>query len=135
MELGLACLGKSAHHNTPPLCWTLHEEQVECSLLMCSLACRLHNDYTRTHTGNLYVTRYKDGQIVMLSPSGATLKTFQLPLSVITNLEMGGKDGKTLVAVGRCANTKTRGCVELRKVEAAPGRAWQMLQDGLPKPM
>jgi sugar lactone lactonase YvrE len=77
----------------------------------------------------------------MLSPAGATLKTFSLPFSVITNLEMGGKDGRTLVAVGGCGpgprrKTKrdpTKGCVEVLKVDAAPGRAWQMLQDGLPK--
>lgn len=91
--------------------------------------------------GNLFVSRYDDGQIVMLSPAGATLKTFQLPFSVITNLEMGGKDGRTLVAVGGCGpgprrKTKkdpSKGCVEVLKADAAPGRAWQMLQDGLPK--
>jgi len=87
------------------------------------------------------VTRYADGKIVMLSPAGATLKTFQLPFSHITNLEMGGADGKTLVAVGGCgpgpvSQTKqraTKGCVETLRVDAAPGRAWQMLQDGVPK--
>lgn len=89
------------------------------------------------------MTRYADGKIVMLSPTGATLKTLQLPFSFITNLELGGKDGKALVAVGGCGSgprhtTKqdpTKGCVETLRVDAAPGRAWQMLQDGLPKNM
>jgi sugar lactone lactonase YvrE len=91
--------------------------------------------------GNLYVTRVDDSKIVMLSPTGATLKTFQLPFSVVSNLELGGKDGKTLVAVGGCGpgprhKTKqdpTQGCVRTLRVDTAPGRAWQMLQDGLPK--
>jgi sugar lactone lactonase YvrE len=98
-------------------------------------------DGMRTDTsGNLYVTRYADGKIVLLSPAGSILKSFQLPFAHITNLELGGKDGKTLVAVGGCgpgpvSKTKqpaTKGCAQVVGAQATPGRAWQMLQDGLP---
>ena len=87
------------------------------------------------HAGNLYVTRYADGKIVLLSPSGATLNSYQLPFAHITNLELGGPDGKTLVAVGGCGPKKpaTKGCVQTLRVDKAPGRAWSMLQQGLPK--
>lgn len=91
--------------------------------------------------GNLYAARYNDAKIEMMSPAGKVLKTIQLPFAHVTNLELGGEDGKTLVAVGGCGpgpvsktgQRATKGCVKVRKVDGAPGRAWQMLQDGLPK--
>jgi sugar lactone lactonase YvrE len=91
--------------------------------------------------GNLYVTRYNDAKIELMSPDGLVLKTFQLPFAHLTNLELGGQDGKTLVVVGGCGpgpvsqtgQPATKGCVEMMRVDGAPGRAWSMLQEGLPK--
>lgn len=122
--------------------WGLARRQLRANLtpaLRCTPAAVRRLLHTRPGVvppGNLYVTRYADGNIVLLSPSGATLKTIQLPLSTISNVELGGADGKLLIGVGRCAKPDTtRGCVATAKADAAPGRAWSMLQAGKPARM
>lgn len=46
--------------------------------------------------GNLYITRYGKGTIVVLSPEGKQLKEVQLKGKNCSNLVFGGKDGKTV---------------------------------------
>ncbi|WIA18519.1 hypothetical protein OEZ85_009969 [Tetradesmus obliquus] len=94
-------------------------------------------DGMRTDTkGNLYVTRNEGQAVVKFSPSGKILKKFTLNFSAPTNLELGGPQGKTLYAVGRCGIGvpwgSGSGCVQLFSVEA-PGRALTLLQQGKPQ--
>lgn len=46
--------------------------------------------------GNLYITRYGKGTIVVLSPEGKQLKEFALKGKNCSNLVFGGKSGKTI---------------------------------------
>ncbi|HEY0740501.1 MAG TPA: SMP-30/gluconolactonase/LRE family protein [Chryseosolibacter sp.] len=46
--------------------------------------------------GNLYITRYGKGTIVVLSPEGKQLKEVTLKGKNCSNLVFGGKDGKTI---------------------------------------
>jgi gluconolactonase len=46
--------------------------------------------------GNLYITRYGKGTIVVLSPEGKQLKEVQLKGKNCSNLVFGGRDGKTV---------------------------------------
>lgn len=46
--------------------------------------------------GNLYVTRYSKGAIVVLTPEGKELREIQLKGKNCSNLVFGGKDGKTV---------------------------------------
>lgn len=46
--------------------------------------------------GNLYITRYGKGTIVVLSPQGKQLKEVTLKGKNCSNLVFGGKDGKTV---------------------------------------
>lgn len=86
--------------------------------------------------GNLYVTRNNGQQVVKISPDGKILDRYQLNFSSPTNLELSGKDGKTLYVVGRCGlgtpYGSGSGCIQSFQV-TTPGRAFTMLQRGLPK--
>jgi gluconolactonase len=46
--------------------------------------------------GNLYVTRYGKGTILVLSPEGKFIREVQLKGKNCSNLVFGGKDGKTI---------------------------------------
>jgi sugar lactone lactonase YvrE len=85
--------------------------------------------------GNLYVTRNEGQAVVKFSPSGKILKKFTLKFWAPTNLELGGPQGKTMFVVGRCGVGvpwgQGSGCVQQFAVEA-PGRAFNMLQQGKP---
>jgi sugar lactone lactonase YvrE len=46
--------------------------------------------------GNLYITRYGKGTIVVLSPQGKQIREVELKGKSCSNLVFGGKDGKTV---------------------------------------
>jgi len=81
--------------------------------------------------GNLYVARNEGQAVVVIAPNSEIIKTYPLPFSAPTSIELGGPDGKTLVVVGRCgvgtAFGEGMGCVATFAVDA-PGRAWAQLQ-------
>jgi sugar lactone lactonase YvrE len=72
--------------------------------------------------GNLYITRYGKGTVVILSPKGEVLKEIDVLGASPSNLCFGGPDGKTVYVT---EVTKQR-LVSFR-VET-PGRAWQRWQ-------
>ncbi|MEP3210919.1 MAG: SMP-30/gluconolactonase/LRE family protein [Maribacter sp.] len=57
--------------------------------------------------GNLYVTRYEKGTVVVLSPAGQPLNEIQLKGKKPSNITFGGTDGKTCFVT-----LADRGCVE-----------------------
>ncbi len=57
--------------------------------------------------GNLYVTRYDKGTVVVLSPAGQPLTEIQLKGKKPSNITFGGTDGKTCFVT-----LADRGCVE-----------------------
>ena len=64
--------------------------------------------------GNLYVTRYGKGTIVILAPDGSIVREVQMKGKSTSNIVFGGKDGKT------CYITlQDRKCVEMFKSENA----------------
>lgn len=70
--------------------------------------------------GNLYITRWGNGEVVKMSPEGKILKTIQLIGQKPTNIAFGGKDGRT------CFVTMAdKGNIETFRVEH-PGRSWKM---------
>lgn len=80
--------------------------------------------------GNLYVTRNGLGSIVKLSPEGEVLLEIELPgMGGPSNLEFGGKYGKTLVAIGKCADDATKGCAASFENDVV-GKAFATLQQG-----
>ncbi len=57
--------------------------------------------------GNLYITRYDKGTVVVVSPDGKVLNEIKLKGKKPSNISFGGKDGKT------CFVTMAdRGCIE-----------------------
>lgn len=72
--------------------------------------------------GNLYVTRYDAGEVVVLSPAGETTRTIRLKGQKPSNLAFGGKDGRTVYVT-----LQDRGCIE-SFTSAHPGREWVMLR-------
>ncbi|CAG8525649.1 11024_t:CDS:1 [Funneliformis caledonium] len=78
--------------------------------------------------GNLYVTRHGEGQVVVFSSKGSIISRVKLS-SIIktTNLEFGGKDGKTLFVVGACKDDDTKGCVDTVQNDVL-GRAFSALK-------
>ncbi len=70
--------------------------------------------------GNLYVTRYGKGTVVILSPQGKQLREITLKGKNVSNIAFGGKDGKTCYVT-----LADRGNIETFRVEV-PGRAWKM---------
>ena len=61
--------------------------------------------------GNLLITRYGKGTVVMVSPSGKVLREFALKGKNPSNLAFGGRDGKTVYVT-----LADRGCVEQIRV-------------------
>jgi sugar lactone lactonase YvrE len=70
--------------------------------------------------GNLYVTRYGKGQVVVISPSGKLLKTITLKGQKPSNIAFGGQDGKTCYVT-----LADRGNIETFRSEFS-GRSWGM---------
>jgi len=68
--------------------------------------------------GNLYVTRYGNGTVAILSPSGELLREVVLKGKNASNIAFGGPDGKTCFVT-----LQDRGCVETFRSEIA-GRDW-----------
>jgi gluconolactonase len=87
--------------------------------------------------GNLYVAVNGGRRVEVLAPEdGRTLRTLCTSFAGVVNVELGGADGRTLYAVGRCgadpAAAATRGCVDEFPGQPHAGRAWTLLQEGLP---
>lgn len=64
--------------------------------------------------GNLYVTRYGKGTVVILSPGGEILHEVQMKGKNTSNITFGGKDGKTCFVT-----LQDRKCVETFRTEVA----------------
>jgi len=62
--------------------------------------------------GNLYVTRYEKGTVVVLSPAGQPIHEIQLKGKKPSNITFGGTDGKTCFVT-----LADRGCVESFRAE------------------
>jgi gluconolactonase len=78
--------------------------------------------------GFLYVTRNSAGKVARISPAGELVQSITVPFSGITNLELAGPEGKTLLMVGADPNSTTNtGRVAQFNVKS-PGRAWSELQ-------
>lgn len=58
--------------------------------------------------GNLYITRYGKGTVVILSPAGKQLREVQMKGMKTSNIAFGGKDGKTCFVT-----LQDRKCVEV----------------------
>lgn len=68
--------------------------------------------------GNLYITRWGKGTVVVLSPSGKQIREIPLKGKQCSNLTFGGKDGKTVYVT-----LQDRKCVETFRVEI-PGKRY-----------
>lgn len=81
--------------------------------------------------GNLYVARNGLGKVAVIAPEGKLLREIELSTTKYpTNVAIGGKDGMTLYAVGRCGEAPWStgdGCVDVARAENA-GREWAMFQ-------
>lgn len=64
--------------------------------------------------GNLYVTRYGKGTIVVLNPAGDQIREIPLKGKSCSNLVFGGEDGKTVFVT-----LQDRKCMESFRVETA----------------
>ncbi|OAX80354.1 hypothetical protein ACJ72_05312 [Emergomyces africanus] len=78
--------------------------------------------------GNLYVSLNGAGKIAKIDPNGKLLQYITTPgVKGPSTLELGGKEGKTLFAAGRCDNKdKAPGCAVSIDVDK-PGRAFTSL--------
>lgn len=72
--------------------------------------------------GNLYITRYGKGTIVMLSPAGKVLQEIILIGKNCSNLAFGGEDGKTIYVTMQDQRN-----IEFFRVDI-PGREWKMIR-------
>jgi gluconolactonase len=74
--------------------------------------------------GNLYITRYGKGTVVIVSPEGVILREVKLPGLKPSNIAFGGRDGRTcfvtLADKGNIATFRTN----------RPGRSWVMSHTG-----
>ena len=72
--------------------------------------------------GNLYITRYHKGTVVVVSPEGQLLREISLIGKTVSNIAFGGPDGRT------CYVTM----VDNQNIETfrtdIPGRSWVMMQ-------
>lgn len=73
--------------------------------------------------GNLYIARYGAGEIAVLSPSGALLRTYALTGQKPTNVAFGGEDGRTLYVT-----MQDRGTIEFFSVPDV-GRSFGLWPD------
>jgi len=69
--------------------------------------------------GNLYVTRYGKGAIVIITPDGEIVREVSLKGKSASNITFGGKDGQTCYVT-----LQDRKCVETFRSEI-PGRNWR----------
>ena len=69
--------------------------------------------------GNLYVTRYGKGTIVIITPDGDIVREVELKGKSASNITFGGKDGQTCYVT-----LQDRKCVETFRSEI-PGRNWK----------
>jgi sugar lactone lactonase YvrE len=72
--------------------------------------------------GNLYITRWGKGTVVVLSPQGVFLREIELAGLNCTNIAFGGSDGRTAYVT-----VADRGNVEYFRVHV-PGREWHLSQ-------
>ena len=70
-------------------------------------------------TGNLYVTRYGKGTIVIITPDGEIVREVELKGKSASNITFGGKDGQTCYVT-----LQDRKCVETFRSEI-PGKRWR----------
>ena len=68
--------------------------------------------------GNLYITRYGKGTVVILSPEATLIHEVELKGDRPTNITFGGSDGKTCYVT-----LMDRGCFEMFRTDQ-PGREW-----------
>ena len=68
--------------------------------------------------GNLYVTRYDKGTVVVISPDGKIIQEISLTGKKVTNITFGGKDGKTCYVT-----LQERKCIEFFQAEF-PGKSF-----------
>ena len=78
--------------------------------------------------GNLYITRYGKGTVVIMTPDGRDLQEISLPGKKPSNLCFGGPDGKT-VYVTEVDNTQL-----LQFRVEVPGLSWMRFQEATRKP-
>ena len=71
--------------------------------------------------GNLYVTRYGKGTVIILSPEGVVLEEIELKGKNVSNIAFGGPDGKICFVT-----VADRGCIETFRV-GVPGRAYNLM--------
>ena len=72
--------------------------------------------------GNLYVTRYGKGTVVVLSSQGNVIREIQLKGLKPSNIAFGGEDGKTCFVT-----LQDRGCVEIFRTDV-PGKAFRKIR-------
>jgi len=80
--------------------------------------------------GTLFMALNAFGRVLMWDTNGPACNAKVIDLETIqnpTNLELGGKDGKTLVVVGRCRKDLATSCVD-SYAHKTPGRAFTNLQ-------
>ncbi|KAI9799250.1 MAG: hypothetical protein M1833_004128 [Piccolia ochrophora] len=78
--------------------------------------------------GNLWVTRNGAGKAVLFDKDGKLLQTVVMPgMGGPSNLELGGPEGKDLIAVGKCKDDEKSGCIARFKTQRA-GKAFNSLQ-------
>ncbi len=78
--------------------------------------------------GNLYITRYGKGTVVIMTPEGRELQEISLPGKKPSNLCFGGPDGKT-VYVTEVENTQL-----LQFRVEVPGLSWMRFQEATRHP-
>ncbi len=71
--------------------------------------------------GNLYVTRFGKGTVVILTPEGKVKREVLLKGKQPTNIAFGGKEGKTVFVT-----VADRGCIEAFEVDVA-GRSQELI--------
>lgn len=69
--------------------------------------------------GNLYITRYGKGTILIITPDGEIVREVELKGKSASNITFGGKDGRTCYVT-----LQDRKCVETFRAEI-PGRNWR----------
>ena len=69
--------------------------------------------------GNLYVTRYGKGTIIIITPDGEIVREVELKGKSASNITFGGKDGQTCYVT-----LQDRKCVETFRSEI-PGKKWR----------
>ncbi|RUP46726.1 hypothetical protein BC936DRAFT_146595 [Jimgerdemannia flammicorona] len=79
--------------------------------------------------GNLYVTRNGGGGVYKFAPNGKPLLFIKTNFPTPANLELAGKDGKTMYIIGPCdgSNGVDKGCANQYRARL-PGKAWSKLR-------